>query len=122
MVRELGQARPRLVTVERLERLHRTSVEAHSPGAREPVVHRVTNQNVGEAKAAGCAGHIGDNASGERLVERVEQLVRHAAQAGQRVERELAADHGCEHEHPRALGREVEPARDHVADALRDGN
>jgi hypothetical protein len=66
-------------------------------------------------------GDVGDHPCSRRLVERVEQLlVGCAGELRQRVEVKLAAEHRREHEQPVALVVEVrEPARDHVANRLR---
>ena len=57
-----------------------------------------------------------------RRARRAARPPRRRGQASERVERELAAEHGREHQHAVALLREVgEPAGDDVADALRDG-
>ena len=113
----------RLAAVERLERLDRLTVQPDAAGAREPVVERVTDEDVLEAQPAGAPGEIREDAVGDRLVGQVEQLVfGDIAHVNERRERELAAEHRGEHEHPVALVREVrEPARDHVAQASRHG-
>ena len=99
VVRELGEVGSRLVAVERLERLDRQPVQPDAAGGREPLVERVADEDVGEAKTTAAAGNVGDDAGGHRLVEHVEQLVlRDAGQARERVERELAAEHRREHE------------------------
>ena len=74
MVSKLGQVWSRLSSVERLERLDRQPVQAHAAGARKPVVERVADEDVREAKSAGAGGEVGEDAVGDRLVGQVEQL------------------------------------------------
>jgi hypothetical protein len=74
-VRELGEVRSGLVTVERLERLRRQPVQPYATDGRETFVERVTDEDVGEAKTTRIAGNIGDDACGHCLVQLLEQLV-----------------------------------------------
>jgi hypothetical protein len=122
-VRVLCQLADLALAVHRLERLQRMPVQPDAAGGRQPLVDRVPDEDVSEAQAPGLAGHVGDDARGHRLVEHVQEVVdRDAAHAGEGVEREVAAQDRREHEHPVAVGREVgEPAGDHVAHGLGDG-
>ena len=52
-------------------------------------------------KRPGRAGNVGDDPGHHRLVERLEQLLlRDGGEPRERVERELAAEHGAEHQNP----------------------
>ena len=41
----------------------------------EPLIQGVADEDVRETKAIGGAGNVGEHARGDRLVERVEQLI-----------------------------------------------
>jgi hypothetical protein len=104
VLREVGEVRPWALVVELLERRDGKLVKPDAAGAREPVVERVADQHVGEAKAPGGIREIGHDARVDRLVEPFEQLVaRDAPQPGEHVERELATEHGGEEQQPVAL-------------------
>jgi hypothetical protein len=77
---------------------------------------------MGEAEMSRAAGNVRDDPGRHCFVERVEQLIlRYAAEARKRVERELPAKHGGHHQQAVALFGEVgKSASDDVVDALGD--
>ena len=88
---ELGQAALHLGGLA-LDRLTDLQVQAHAPGGRDVPVEGLPHDRVGEAVVAGDVRLLGEQASGDGLVQQVEQLVALAvADDLQRVQVELAS-------------------------------
>ena len=89
---------------------------------RQPVVERVTNEDVREPQPTRDPGDARHHASDHCLIEDVEQIVlRESAEVRERVDRELASQHRGEQQQVVALAREMgQTAGDHVPNALRD--
>ena len=123
MVSELREMRPGLVPAEGFQRLADPSVEGDAASAVRPSYNVSRISTCVKRRRSAEPGHICDDASRHRLVERLEEepLVRNAGCASKRAEREFASEHRRAYEQLVALRREMsEPPRDHVADARRD--
>ena len=73
VVGELGEIEPRALDLQLFERRDDERMQPQATGAREPLVERVANQHVLEAKTAGRAGDVGHYACVDRLIEDCEQ-------------------------------------------------
>jgi hypothetical protein len=124
MLHEPGDRSAGAVAVEALEQLERPAVQAHAAHIREPLVERVANEDVGEAQPPGRIGRVRRHPRAHGFIEHVEQIVLgQLGKAGQHVERELATEHRSQDEHPPRFARQVrKAARDHLLDALRNGD
>ncbi len=113
VVGELG-----VVAARALQRLADAPVQQRAASARELGVDRLAHERVGED---GAAGLLADEVRGERGVERLdERLARQPARRREHVEAQLAAgDRGEPEDVAGRLAEPLEPAREHLAHALR---
>src|SRR5262245_47230387 len=97
-------------------------MQLHTSRRGQLVVERLPDQRVREAQALASTWHWRKHARRHSLIEHVEQLVRlKLAQPRERIEPELAAEHGSEREHGHALvGQTPQPPSDHLAYTLRN--
>src|SRR5262249_45204619 len=90
MVRELCKGWPGRLAIESLERFECPPMQLDTPSLRQPLVERVSDQDVRETQPVDAARHLGDDAGGRSFIERVEQGVfRRLVQTCKRCRREL---------------------------------
>src|SRR5262245_8319710 len=100
--------RLRVVRVQLLERVADAPVQLYAPAGTEPVIDRVANQHIGEAKASRVAVHVGDAPLLGGLVQNVEKLfATYLAHALERGELELATEDRGESEDELGVVRET---------------